>query len=67
MTTELEPTPLNSADERDRVALELIDAALARHVPWAYIAQALRLPDKRAAKRRYRELQRAARLRALRT
>lgn len=66
MTDDVEPTPLNLISDRDEITLRLIDAALERDIPWAAIARAIGAPDKAAAKKRHRELQRAAFLRASR-
>ncbi len=52
--------------DRDKITLNLIDNALKRGVTWTALAEALQVPDKRAAKRRHRELQRAVSLRTAR-
>lgn len=66
MTDDVEPTPLNLISDRDEITLRLIDTALERDIPWAAIARAIGVPDKAAAKKRHRELQRQAFLRTSR-
>lgn len=63
-TPEVEPRPLNPIADRDQLTLQLIDTALDKNVPWGAIAAALGLPNKAAAKKRHRELQRITFLRA---
>lgn len=50
-------------NDPDVQRLASIELARGRGMPWATIAQLLSLPDKRTAKRLYRELQRRVHLR----